>query len=371
MQHHERRSFRRTDLYVAAACLSLLAMLFSPVLAQNVDDARLNTCMNHCKQMALGLLNHEAAKGFFPAASTAELSSPPGNDGETERAGYSWQTMTLPFMELQATYNVIRSASENFTKAPLAVRVKSGGDEIVAATNPIEIFLCPAFAGEPTVDVAASDYKSGDGGAPALTNYFAVSASHLAKGDGDVWLLGGSPTPEAVIQGDGVLAMFSKAGLDAAGSFVKIRGTTFAAIRDGSSNTFLFGEGREQAYAAWIDGQVAWVVAAWPQNPDEPQKIADPAEPTAQPTLGWTEAQRAANFATIAKQKFGVAEADAGVYLPEAMWSGTKDRKFGPSGNHLGIAMHSFADGHSKRIADTIDPAVYMHLTTRAGQEID
>jgi hypothetical protein len=372
---------RPADWCMAVACLALLAMLFSPVLAQNVDQSRRNACMDNSRLLTMGLLNYESAKGFFPTASTAPLEGRPGNDGGDEPPGYSWQTMILPFMNEMTLYNAL-AATDKFASPPFALRVNGVNGEVIGATLVVDRFVCPNFAGQPVVDVGASDYKADEaaGGAPALTNYFALSSSHMVKHE-EAWLLaptpavipgGGdlvAPNPKAVIQGNGVLPFISKAGLDdAAGDWRRIRGVTFAGIRDGSSNTLFFGESREQAYAAWIDGQVAWVVAAWPQNPTPPRMIPDPAPET--PTLGWDDADKAPNFAAMVQQRFGLAGDGAGVYLPEAMWSGTKDRKFGPSGNHVGVAIHGFADAHCEALADTIDAAVYMHLTTRAGSEV-
>jgi hypothetical protein len=61
----------------------------------------------------------------------------------------------------------------------------------------------------------------------------------------------------------------------------------------------------------------------------------------------------------------------AGVYLPEAMWSGSKDRQYGPTANHpQGVAAHGWADGHVRFISEDIDRDVYLWLTTRAGGEV-
>jgi hypothetical protein len=370
MPSHEPRTPRRLDWIVSAVILALLAMLFSPALAQNVGDARRNTCLNHCKMISFALLYHETAHKYFPAASTAEWSVKPGNDGDTERAGYSWHTLILPFLEQQKLYAAIQSDSPKLEKAPLAVRIAGPNGEVVAATTPIESFLCPEFAGTPVVDITASGYKAGDGGAPALTNYLALSASHLVKDGAGKSGLGGGPSPNKSIQGDGVLAFFSKSALDSAGSFVKLLGVSQAGIRDGTSNTLVFSESREQTYAAWIDGQVSWVVAAWPQNPEGPRLLKNAIHPEAPDALGWAQDQKAAVVSPLTKQRFGISDDEAGVYLPQAMWSGGSDRKFGPSGNHAGVAMHAFADGHCKGIVDTIDATVYVHLTTRAGREM-
>jgi hypothetical protein len=381
MPTQESRAPRRSDVAVALVSLSLLAMLFAPVLAQEQDGARKNSCLNNCKRLTLGLLNHESARGFFPTASRAAWEAAPGNDSDPKHAGYSWQVQILPFMENFPLYMSMQANSAKFTQPPLSV-VGKGADGTAASARPINLaatvqlaeVLCPAFAGSPVVDVAASDYKVDEqrGGAPAITNYFPTSASHLVKHDDGAWRLAGQLQPRALVQGNGILAFFSQKALDDSGSFTKLRGNTQASIRDGTSNTLFFAESREQAYAAWIDGQVAWVVAAWPQNSAPPQLMRGPGEsPPAPEKLGWEPADLLIGVTPpLKKQRFGATADEAGVYLPEAMWSGTKDRKFGPSGNHPGVAAHAFADGHARMLSETLDPVVYLHLVTRAGMEL-
>src|SRR5690606_10604536 len=47
---------------------------------------------------------------------------------------------------------------------------------------------------------------------------------------------------------------------------------TFKTITDGTSKTLFFCESRETTFAAWMDGQTAWGVAAWPRNEKVPTK---------------------------------------------------------------------------------------------------
>jgi hypothetical protein len=375
MPAFERRTLTRTDLLVVAATLLLFAMLLAPSLAQQVGDARRESCANNCKMQVIALHNYEATHLFFPTASTAPMTEPPGNDTAEGLPGYSWQAQILPFMEQVPLYNAISENSQKFSLPPLGIAGREAGQGPLAATVQINEFLCPAFAGVAAVDVDASDYKSDEarGGAPARTSYFALSATHLVEEDG-AWRLVGPPI--ALFHGNGVMplwnpAEFDKLPADAAPKWRRLRGVTFAGIQngDGTSNTLVFCESREQAYAAWIDGQVAWTVAAWPQNPQPPGELALNG-PDAPKVLGWDEAGLSENGVTIAKQPHGLAADDAGVYLPEAMWSGSKDRKFGPSGNHPGVAAHAFADGHVNFLADNIDANVYLWLTTRAGREV-
>jgi len=369
MSTESRRPLRAADVLVASISLVLLLMLMAPSLAQSAADARRNGCLNNMKQICLALHNHEATRLYFPAASTAPITAKPGNADESEdRAGYSWLAQVLPYMELAPLYSAMRDNSEKMTLSPFADSVRMGdGAGRLVANEPVEAFVCPGFEGKPAVDVEESDYKSDAqaGGAPAITNYFATSSTHLIERDGG-WFL--DSRAEAAIQGNGALPLFGPMALK---GWQKMRGVTFAAIsRDGTSNTLMFCEGREQAYAAWIDGQVAWTVGAWPTNPDVPKPMKDPAYPNAPDVLGWDADAAAENGVCIAKQPYGAAAAQSGVYLPADRWSGSKDRKFGPSGNHPGVAGHAFADGRASFIDEKIDRNVYLHLVTRAGMEV-
>jgi hypothetical protein len=377
---------RVNDWIIAFGGLALLAMLVLPAVAQSRGDSRADACLERCKFLSAGLMAHEDSQGFFPPASTAPFDGHPCNDSDDGDAGYSWHTRILPWLDEGTLSTAISDQSAKYLRPPLAVRLPEHAGGKLACAIQLEQFRCPAFSGPSIVDVTATDYKSADSGTPALTNYFALSSTHLIEQNG-LWRLAPTPllrpherasvTGAPAIEGNGVLPFFSRNAMERFGvtKWRALRGISQAAIRDGTSNTFVFVESRELGYAAWIDGQVAWVVAAWPQNPNPPRLL--PELPRGQEiaegqwqVLGWPEDEREFNRVAMAPQNQDVADEKATVYLPEAMWSGTKDRKLGPSGNHLGVTMHAFADGHCRGIAESIDATVYLHLTTRAGGEI-
>jgi hypothetical protein len=251
------------------------------------------------------------------------------------------------------------------TLSPLdpAVRVGAGKSARLVATVQIGEFVCPGFDGKRVVDVESSDYRVDKtaGGAPAITNYYATTSTHLVP-HADVWRLGN--LHRSILDGNGAIPLASAEALKQ--GWQRVRGVTFAGVsRDGSSNTFMFTEGREQGYAAWIDGQVAWTVAAWPAGEAQPE-LLDAENNTK--NLRWKDASQGA--VGIARQPHGAKDAEAGVYLAADRWSGAKDRKFGPSGNHPGVAAHGFADAHGSFVGIDVDPVVYLHLTTRGGGEV-
>jgi hypothetical protein len=78
---------------LAAVAVLLMIALLLPATRSAREPARRNACSNNLKQIALGILNNEAARGAYPPAYTADA------DG---RRLHSWRTLILPFME-QAT----------------------------------------------------------------------------------------------------------------------------------------------------------------------------------------------------------------------------------------------------------------------------
>ncbi|MEA1950835.1 MAG: DUF1559 domain-containing protein, partial [Planctomycetota bacterium] len=56
-------------------------------------------------------------------------------------------------------------------------------------------------------------------------------------------------------------------------------------------------------------------------------------------------------------------------YLSAADHSGSKPWTFGPSSFHPGVVNHGMADCSAKSVSLNIDPTLYMHLISRAGNE--
>jgi hypothetical protein len=72
-----------------------VAMLLPAVQASR-EAARRSTSMNNLKQIALAMLNHEAASGIFPAGYSADANGKPL---------LSWRVHVLPYLEEQQLYN--------------------------------------------------------------------------------------------------------------------------------------------------------------------------------------------------------------------------------------------------------------------------
>jgi prepilin-type processing-associated H-X9-DG protein len=96
--HRSRTAFTLVEALVVIAVVGLVIALLLPSVRTSREASRRNQCLNKCKQIGLGLLNYESAKGEFPAAYTTDA------DGT---ALHSWRTWTMPFMEAKTFFTSI------------------------------------------------------------------------------------------------------------------------------------------------------------------------------------------------------------------------------------------------------------------------
>lgn len=110
--HRAKAAFTLVELLVVIAIIGTLVGLLLPAVQSAREAARLSMCSNNLKQLSLGFLNHEGAKGVLP----------PGSGGEptTEAAGTfwttpfsgqraSWPAYMFPFVEMQTEYDWVVS----------------------------------------------------------------------------------------------------------------------------------------------------------------------------------------------------------------------------------------------------------------------
>src|SRR5688572_10927107 len=79
----------------AAFIVYVIIASIAPLVHSSSEAAHRAMCMNNLKQIALGLLWYEDAKGQFP----------PVTMNQNGRAVHSWRTVILPYMEQRALHS--------------------------------------------------------------------------------------------------------------------------------------------------------------------------------------------------------------------------------------------------------------------------
>jgi prepilin-type N-terminal cleavage/methylation domain-containing protein len=417
-----KRGFTLVELLVVIAIIGVLVALLLPAIQAAREAARRNSCLNNMKQISLGLLNHESAKGFYPLASTAPfqftgVGSKIGGANQrvttatpADGDGYSWLVLILPFMEQQPLYTQISTSPHIANGVPNKLLagpcstnntpVKLGGNGASIFTLQVETFKCPSFPG-------ADDAKGKIGAnTMAVGNYVALASTHY-NSDGvgtgreaaDLSLFDSKPGGKLKqIGGNGALAFWQRVNpADVTTNFTTLRGNSQASVRDGTSGTVWFTESRDENWSSWISGYASYVVGADPAGPgpSKIQKVTQDGKATVNPQgvttplmLGWLTAdqgQTALNVGSGVKRAGGDATTNQdtpnptdpskqSTFYQKPFMHGpevAKARWYGPSSAHSGgVVLHGFADGHGKGINESIDRNTYLRLITRAGQEV-
>lgn len=315
-----RAAFTLVELLVVIAIIGILIALLLPAVQAARSAARRMSCTNNLKQIGLALHNYHDTYGRFPPSSTGALLGPmadtlkatlPDPNAPNEPSGhvYSWHAMLLPYLEQSAVSESIDfnratwDETDQDTSPPI-------GNVAVAKTEIVGL-RCPAFARE--FVTTAEEYKD-----PAvwiqlpLSNYVGMGASTWEQLNGD--------------QPDGVL--YPSRGTHQAS-------TRIAGIKDGTSNTIMATETREQRYATWWDGSTATIVALAHSDPEKH-------------TINRTP--------YLSMSDLNSMESISG-YL--------NDWEYGPSSDHHGGANHVLADGSVRFLTDDINHETYRALSTR------
>jgi len=91
------RAFTLVELLVVIAIIGILVGILLPAVQMIREGARRTECINNIRQLALGVMNYESARGHLP----------PGITGATARPHrwQSWLQPLLPYVEQLAVYD--------------------------------------------------------------------------------------------------------------------------------------------------------------------------------------------------------------------------------------------------------------------------
>jgi prepilin-type N-terminal cleavage/methylation domain-containing protein len=357
-----RGGFTLVELLVVITIIGMLMALVFPAIGAVLDTVKANQCANTLKTIGTAISTYQAQRsGKWPVVSSKPVDCKPAEvpvrrKGAQTRAipeaGYSWLVKLLPYIGSQNMYNDIASASDNF-KAPafdmqVSTQHASGAKRHLSTVNPEKIFKCASYESKAQVEMTseAPEYNSytdtGSGFAVGITNYVALSATHLS----------------AVIQGQsrgrGPAAPPKPNGV----MVYRAMDQGVSKVSDGESQTIVAVETREPNYASWFDGTTAWVVAHHPSTPEPELRIEG------------NKAKLRCDGACRHSMNVGPDSNGLGPKYRET-WAGQMAWQFGPSSSHGGGSVnHLFADKHVQALNPQVDASVYMWLVTRDGGEV-
>lgn len=310
---HRNRAFTLIELLVVIAIIGILIGLLLPAVQQVREAARRIQCANQLKQLVLGTLNYESAQRKFPPGFTYPYNT-------------MWSAMILPHIEQQNLYNQIDL--EGYWTAGLTTHPPN----LEALGVVLDIFQCPSAGVEPFQYDASME-------ADRVSSCYLACASGLrVREAGDLpWC--GMDRDQGFPESDGIFFLNSK--------------TRTQDIRDGTSNTLLFGESVPDQNFLDIDagGNLQkvdhWIIGS--------REMSDYETGFA---VGSNEISECLGSTAVPMN--ALEDPNASIDAKELCFSS----------RHSGGINMGYADGHIKFLSSRIDPQVYSSLGTRSGGEV-
>jgi prepilin-type N-terminal cleavage/methylation domain-containing protein/prepilin-type processing-associated H-X9-DG protein len=214
IRSQNRRGFTLIELLVVIAIIGVLIALLLPAVQSAREAARRSQCINNLKQLSLGALNYESTHGCLPPGNLPQKSWTNGGNWYT---GVNSFCFMLSFMEGQAL-----SQSYNFSLA-----MRDAANTTAAAVN-TNAFWCPSDPEAATLFPLNAWYQNAAGSG------FTQAARSYVANRGTFWM-----TDFRYNMDD---PCYDRVAATATGVIYEDSRTKLSDIRDGTSNTFMFGE---------------------------------------------------------------------------------------------------------------------------------
>jgi prepilin-type N-terminal cleavage/methylation domain-containing protein/prepilin-type processing-associated H-X9-DG protein len=311
--HRNRSAFTLIELLVVIAIIAILIGLLLPAVQKIREAAARISCMNNLKQIGLGMLNYENARGGLPPSRTTANTAIPSAPFYPFK--HSWTAALLPYIEQTNSFNLYRYNVD-----------WNDPSNAAAIQTPLKVFNCPSTPNQPRMDTTPSDPNNSTI-ARAAGDYSAVSALKNFVGAGCF----------------GLPATLDKDDPRLVGGMMRDRITKITDITDGTSNTILVAEdaGRPIQYTLGVSLGTS--------------KEGGWADPAANFSIDGTKADGTINLVP----------ADVPGSCPMNCNNNSEMYGF-----HSGGANAVFADGSVHFLSKSINICTLCKLVTRAGGEV-
>lgn len=313
-----RRAFTLIELLVVIAIISVLIGLLLPAVQKIRESAARLKCKNNLKQIGLALHNYHDRTGRFPAGYMSGVG--PSGPADDTGPGWGWAAQILPDLEQDNLYRQIRFDRD--IKDPL---------NAAARVTVLQVFRCPSDGANDLFQVDVLNDPKPDYSTPL------VQVAHASY----VGIFGG---PE-ITPDPGFLLADPNRSLAYRGMFYRNSKVRIGDVTDGTSSTLFVGErSSELAYATWTGAVVGGQVP--PRMPNPYGYL-----PEGAPVLILGHTGDASDVPPHTP--------NSPVNHVDDFWS-----------RHTQGVNFLFVDGSVRGINNSINPAAWRALGTRAGGEV-